>query len=235
MRISKITVRNYPRPTGNRQLGVCAGGFTLVELLAVVLVIALLTGLAMSTASYVMKRAASQSTRAQITAIVNALENYKSDWGVYPQTCPCRISAIGFCESTNNWILYRALSGVSTGKRYLNLQGFRIRTFSQSASNIFTGAISPSGGLTNICDQWGIPFNYYCAPTNLYSIVNAGGAYAGYTIGGQVNVASYDLFSYGADHFTFVPAALIAAWGPVVSSGWTTTNSANDDITNWDK
>src|SRR2546423_1007409 len=83
--------------------------FTLIELLAVVMVIVFLAALSTGIAGYVQKRVAAQNTRAQIALIEAALDNYKADFGYYPLTTPIRISTAVICESTNNAILYRAL------------------------------------------------------------------------------------------------------------------------------
>ena len=93
-----------------------------------------------------------------------------------------------------------------------------------------------TGTDTLIFDVYGMPFNYYCSPNTPYQLVNAGN---GYTQGGQVNVASYDLFSYGKDQCTFAdtnatawPPVIVGSWG-TDNTTWTNAKSALDDITNW--
>ena len=210
-------------------------GFTLIELLAVVMVIALLTGLIIGVASYVKKSVATSSTKAQIAAISAALESYKSDWGYYPRTTSARISASGYWEATNNWILYRALSGVCGTKKYINFLPSQLQLNTSAISNYVTGVVSP-GGLTNICDYWGKPLNYFHSPATGYAVSNAATAYAGYTLGGQVNGGSFDLFSYGPDHYTYVVGSsgaggFLGPWYP--QTFWNSSTSAADDITNF--
>ena len=82
--------------------------FTLIELLAVALVILILAALALPLVGYIQRRVAYQTARAQIAALSAALESYKSDWGFYPATTPVRISNLGIAESSNNWYMYRA-------------------------------------------------------------------------------------------------------------------------------
>ena len=161
-----------------------------------------------------------------------ALEMYKADWGYYPETCPCRISYNGFCELTNNWILWRTLSGAGGSKKYINFSASQLRVNLFGGSNLLTGANSTVGGLTNICDGWGTPYNYFNSPTTSYAVSNS--ANLGYTLGGQVNTAAYDLFSYGPDHVTYVPNAVASAWkaGLASYSPWTNQVSAADDISN---
>ena len=78
--------------------------FTLIELLAVVMVILILAGIMFGVAGYVQQKMQTAVARTQIAAMSAALESYKADWGYYPVTCPCRMSASFFCESTNNTI-----------------------------------------------------------------------------------------------------------------------------------
>ena len=200
----------------------CAG-FTLIELLAVIMVILLLAGILINLAGYVQKNMQMQIARTQIALLATALESYKADWGYYPRTDAPRISTTYSAESTNNAYLYNAL--FTHGKKYLS--SFPL---SQIRTNQATG-------LTNIVDVFGIPFNYYNSPeTVLANMNNVNGVYSncGYTVGGQVNKASYDLFSYGPNHLTFVPGAFAVdvnrPWAP---SGWAWAGSALDDITNW--
>ena len=60
------------------------GGFTLVELLTVGVIIIILVGIVIAGASYAQRRAANMRTRAEIETISAALEAYKIDTGAYP-------------------------------------------------------------------------------------------------------------------------------------------------------
>ncbi len=59
-------------------------GFTLVELLAVVGIVALLLALVVRLTSYAKTRGKVANTRAKIQQIQNALEDYKLKKGIYP-------------------------------------------------------------------------------------------------------------------------------------------------------
>ena len=226
----------------------CAGraGFTLVELLAVVVVILVLASIMVGVTGYVQKSMAISTTRAQLAAIQAALEMYKADWGFYPPTGPGRISNTGVKESSNNATLFFALSPANSSgntncattnciytivrqgrKTYLRFPAAQIQTNSTTA-------------LPNICDPWGTPFNYYCSPNTPYAVLNnypdpVTGTNTGYAAGGQVNGLTYDLFSYGPDRLTYVPGAVYAngnfsGW---YKAKWTAHSSANDDIGNF--
>ena len=205
-------------------------GFTLVELLAVVVVIVILVGLTLRIAGYVQKHTSITTTKLQIAAMKTALESYKADFGYYPPTIPIHFSNLGGAESTNNAILYRAL--FAQGK--LHPPRF-------PASQI---KVNVSTGLTNIFDVFGTLFNYYNSPGTTFALSNNSYVYpggpidflTGCALGGQVNPQSYDLLSYGPDCMTFVATnCAIGSWndGPWIMPGVKTKSSTTDDITSW--
>ena len=204
--------------------------FTLIELLAVMMVILLLAGIMIGVAGYVQKTMAVSVTKGQMAAMKMALESYKADFGYYPPTTPIHFSNQGGAESTNNAILYRALCG--QGKRYLaKFPGSQIR-------------VNASTGLTNIFDVFGTLFNYYNSPTTTSALFSNNYVYpggpidslTGFATGGQVNPLSYDLLSCGPDCVTFVDTnCKLGSWndGPWINSGVKTKTSTLDDITSW--
>lgn len=60
-------------------------GFTLIELVLVVGIIAVLTGLLLSTVGYARKKGALARAETEIAAMSAALENYKADNAIYPR------------------------------------------------------------------------------------------------------------------------------------------------------
>jgi len=216
------------------------GGFTLVELLAVMVVILVLAGILIGVNAYVQRRMQLMTTKSQLNALATALEAYKSDWGYYPRTFAPRISNMGDAEARNNWLLYRALTGVG-GRTYLrSMAGFQARLNTVLGTNFITGYTTNnvlfSG--TNWFDPFGKPYNYYNSPQTAYGLSNnvysvSWGPGSGYSVGGQVNPTSYDLFSYGPDRLTYVPGAstnwyLIPTSSTIVYVGQPFV--ANDDI-----
>ena len=227
MSLKIITVR-IAQPKHRQRAG--AVGFTLIELMAVVVMILVLTGLTLRIAGYVQKNMQTQTTRTQIALIGAALESYKADWGYYPLSAPVRSSASMLGETTNNIYLYNSL--FLHGKKYL--QGFPA---GQLRLNYVTGT-NNSSGVTNIFDVFGTPFVYFNSPRTTYGLSN--NTYGvcsncGYTVGGQVNVVTYDLFSYGPNRLTYVPNAQTSGGGypPWKTAGWSAATSDDDDITNW--
>ena len=79
-----------------------ARGFSLIELLVVITVIAILTALTMGVMGFANKFAAKRECETQIALLENAIEQYHGDVGVYP-------------EGNNSLVLYRALFGDGVG------------------------------------------------------------------------------------------------------------------------
>src|SRR6266487_3401106 len=62
--------------------------FTLIELVVVVGLILVLTGLVLSTVGYARKKGARARGETEIAALSAACESYKADNAVYPRDCP---------------------------------------------------------------------------------------------------------------------------------------------------
>jgi type II secretory pathway pseudopilin PulG len=124
-----MTNRVFPRRcTGVRRgecLTNCAGirrcdAFTLIELVLVVGIITVLTGLILSTVGYARKKGARARAETEIAAMSAACENYKADNGVYPKdptagtatdTLDAKTMGDPATYPTASLVLYRALSG----------------------------------------------------------------------------------------------------------------------------
>ena len=209
-------------------------GFTLIELLAVVVIILVLTGLVIRVAGYVQYRMAVSTTKAQLATIQAALEMYKADWGYYPKTNPIRLSFAGDQQGFNNFILYASLAAVNSytnvggslvcsvtrtnRKVYMQFPAAQIRT--NFATQYWDTTLDPTlqqyTACPNIYDAFGSPIVYYNSPQT--PLNNSGSIMSG----GQVNPATYDLFSFGPDGFTYCGSG----WTGL----WTNPASATDDI-----
>src|SRR6266478_1292565 len=118
-----------------------AGAFTLIELIVVITVIVILTGLVLSTVGYARKIGARARAETEIAAISAACESYKADNGVYPRdptanTATDMLNARTMGDPTTtlyntaSLVLYRALSGdrnldrtVSAADKNFNIDG----------------------------------------------------------------------------------------------------------------
>ena len=205
-------------------------GFTLVELLGVLIVIVMLASVLISVAGYVHTKAQIQTTRSFLFSIETALEAYKTDNGYYPLTGLAHFSLGGgtltssAIQITNSCTLYRALTGVSGGRKYMN---FRPNQFQ-----------SPTLQVTYIVDIFGRALNYYCIrpPTSVLEAVQVIDGLNQTNVignGGQVRTLSFDLFSNGPDTFTYIP--FTNSWTIGILAPWVYHPSrfsimSNDDI-----
>ena len=155
-------------------------GFTVIELLAVMVIIMIFAGVIMGIVRYVRIRTLALRARAEITALTLAIEAFKNDTGHYPTSGVFRIStnnwelSTGYSTMTavtNSWLLYTQLSG---SKQYIRFTTNQLATF-------WLAGGSP---ITYIVDPFGAPYNYYNP---------------GFPTNAQMNQATYDLWSYGPD------------------------------------
>jgi len=201
-------VRNFPN-NGNR-------AFTLVELLAVIVIITILIAVAANIVIFAKRRIEIVRAQSEIAALELALDAYKADYGNYPESTIIRYTCSHDAERSNSWLLYRALC--AGPKRYISLRNDQLDV---------------TGGLTNIIDPWKSPYMYYrpnpsrptLTITNDVNVVT-GNPY-NVVIGGQVNVTSFDLMSYGPDTYTFIPGMIIYTYEA------NTNIFAYDDIKNF--
>ena len=170
----------------------------MTELLTVIAIIGILAALTIGGAYYARTKAKVSRAQAEIAAMETALESYKNDRGIYPDSSNNRNNA-----GTNSSYLVRALSGtqyspcsgITKSKSYFafkreHLGQLDVHTdfctniflcppaFTNMCTNVFT-TVS-----TNyfIVDPFGQPYNYFH---------NASGV--------QSNAVTFDLWSYGPD------------------------------------
>src|SRR5262245_3221322 len=146
--------------------------FTLIELILVIGIIIVLSGLVLSMVGYARKKGARARAETEIAAMAAALESYKADNAVYPT----------YSGTTGAHALYQGLSGDgndaiggttastgipgSSGKSYMNLK-----------PNMLTP--NPPDSATRVIDAFGNDYNYRSPGTNniatfdLWSTANA--------------------------------------------------------------
>jgi len=188
--------------------------FTLVELMAVIVVICVMVGALIGVAKYANRQIGITRVKAQMALLQMALEAYKADVGYYPASTWVHYSGFGLAELSNSACLYRALT---RPKCY-----YRPRKVD----------IGVTGQLTYFIDPWGTAWNYYRPalpqPTSLI-VCNVSGTYNSYAWGNQHNPLTYDLYSYGPDKTTSIPNTSLGWWAFSVAS----TGHDADDIVNW--
>jgi general secretion pathway protein G len=109
-------------------------GFTLIELMTVMVIIAVLAALTIGGAKYAVRKAAENRAKAEIHALEAALEDFKADNGYYPK------SDGGMNSSTN---IYTSLAGGA--KKYFAFKPDQLRTV---------------GSITLIVDPFGHEYKY---------------------------------------------------------------------------
>jgi type II secretory pathway pseudopilin PulG len=159
--------------------------FTLIELIVVVGVIIILTGLVLSTVGYARKKGASARAETEIAAMSAASESYKADNGVYPRgnadlsnrtpydtdklnartqgnpggtpcPSPCPDPAAPTTYSQTSFYLYTQLSGDLTGNQQATGKSY----FAFKPNML---SIDNSGNVTAIKDPFGYSYGYSTA------------------------------------------------------------------------
>ncbi len=207
----------------NRSCRRCPTGFTLVELLAVVVIVLVIATLVVSVGRYASRRAEISQTQMLLSKLELAIEAFRLDKGYYPTSSIYRVTPVDYhAEKLNGALLYQQLTG---GAR-------KYATFNASE-------ISSNGTSVFVVDAWGTPINYYRPISNVTFSCSGNGAlfpadyidpanyfvqgYDNFTAGGMVNTVSFDLFSYGPDKRT---SGGCSGW----PGSWTSTQVALDDI-----
>jgi len=97
--------------------------FTLIELIVVITVIIILTGLVLTTVGYAQKKGARARAESEIAAISAACESYKADNAIYPTDASTteQLNSTTSFDPANyqsaSLYLYKQLSGDLTGNR----------------------------------------------------------------------------------------------------------------------
>lgn len=124
--------------------------FTLIELLAVVLIIAILLGIAATTLTYVRRKASITRVQSEMAALTFAIDAFKDDRGKYPTSSAMRVnnSTRLYERVTNSWLLYTQLimTQSNTQRPYYDFKPSQLRIISN---------------MTYVADPWDMPYNYY--------------------------------------------------------------------------
>ena len=139
--------------------------FTLIELLIVMAIIIVLAGLILATANYVQKKGYRSRAEAEIAAISAALENYKADNGVYPNSTIT--DALNPADANAD---YRPASSVLYVKLTGDDDANPTTAAAATAKNYFGGALKPNmlgpappGPNTYLRDPFGNSYGYSTA------------------------------------------------------------------------
>jgi prepilin-type N-terminal cleavage/methylation domain-containing protein len=162
-------------------------GFTLIELIVVIMIIALLMGLVLGVAGPVRQAAARSQAQAEIAALETALSRFEIDNGFYPKAVSIGVSG-DFYQGDPNTADYqrasRALFLAVTGRSWLastdvNTMGTSYMAVKESQvppnqrgtsgssnqiANNFSSYASAINEGSYLLDPWGWPYGYYYNP-----------------------------------------------------------------------
>lgn len=216
-------------PAGCRG-AVCAGGFTLLELLTVMAITAILLGFSFGLVQAGRQRAAVGRARAELAALAQALEDFKRHYGDYPQTGNAQQANPVVSGTVGNGqaqaLLLNALIGVygpsnfSTrinGPLLIEISKFTLEVpLTTSTSTTFgmaQGAPPMKQVVANaLLDPWGNRYMYY------YRAPGAAGSQ-------QWRAPAYVLYSVGPDGAHTPPSV---ATGLFTGTTQTTGNNADN-------
>jgi prepilin-type N-terminal cleavage/methylation domain-containing protein len=160
--------------------------FTLIEMVTVIAVITILSGLVLSVSSLVQVKGAKAKTQGEIRALQTACDSYKTDNGGYPQDIP---STTGGPSATNtldprvhgnptstgtpsysasSLFLYKALTGDDNANGKIDTAGANPETGRNYATDFFrpsrfNSSFKTTGIVTAIVDSFGSSYGYSTA------------------------------------------------------------------------
>lgn len=147
------------------------GGFTLVELLTVMAIIAILAGLTLQVSGFVQKKAAMSRADSEIHAMEAACEGYRSDTGAYPTNTDTekldpKVTGTPASYNSASLYLYGQLSGDTDydgvaadggAKTYMTFKSDMLGRASLSTP------VSTTNKVTYLNDPWGSSYGYSTA------------------------------------------------------------------------
>ena len=197
-----------------------AHGFTMIEILVVISIIALLATLSIVAMGHANKTANREKSKSYLKAIENHLERFKNDNGSYPRPKEGSESTTTMVSGTNYPVggaitLYQALTGDGDDSMEGGDTGSTGKAGSLEDSVVYWADAAPDGaqritrqadGKYYIGDGFGVPFQYKVPPPvdprnpdNFEALQNE-----------YKNPRSYDLWSYGGKYEE--PKAWIKNW-----------------------
>jgi general secretion pathway protein G len=140
-----------PRERNGRTPAGCRA-FSLVEMLVVLVIIVILTGIVIRVAKHAQDRSAAATARAEIAQLMAALEEYRKDAGDYPRTDY-------YDANDHGEVLYCGLANVQVPLSFNNVSkvwGVGKVYFEFPPERLAYGA----GGSPQLLDPWGNPYRY---------------------------------------------------------------------------
>lgn len=143
--------------------------FTLIEMITVIAIIAIISGLVLSLSGLVQNKGARAKTEAEIKAMSGACEAYKTDNGGYPQdtvtdSLDARTSVTPSGYRTTSLFFYKALSGDENANgRIDNTETARNYLPDFFRQSRFDPGYKTSGTISYVVDAFGNSYGYSTA------------------------------------------------------------------------
>jgi prepilin-type N-terminal cleavage/methylation domain-containing protein len=136
-------------------------GFTLVELLVVITIIAVLAGAGFAAGNAAIQRAKKTTALATATAIESAISNFYTEYGAMPTAETADLPAL---KTDNDTLLKVLLGAEGTTGEILNNRSIKFLAVKEGKEKGGTGGINgliynkDSGAATGLFDPWGGPY-----------------------------------------------------------------------------
>ena len=208
-------------------------GFTLIEMLTVIIIIGVLAGLLIPASSKARRDAAVRKAQTTVAALETALSMYYTDYGVYPLSATSggtQQNGNAFVTISSGTNLVAALSATTKGGPYMKFR---------------TEDLLRSGLRYVLKDPWGRAYIYVCRSG--YTGTTRGPYHPNFTplTANDLNRNTYNIYSLGSDGMTYGGAAQdITDWdnstlyddeedGDSDNTQGDTDARNDDDINNW--
>lgn len=182
-----------------------ASAFTLVELMTVILVITIVSGIVIAGAGYAHQRALRSRTQATIQQLCTGISAWRSDrneWNPPDLNCTTdggalrAIQPVWPCEALWFWMEYWGPHQQYPKEPYMV---FKREQVAIGTTKINASYDPSAGNFLRVVDAWGNPLNYKSNDnSNLNSYKFSDGTYAP-----RHNTQTYDICSYGANGTTW--------------------------------
>ncbi|MBI5394054.1 MAG: type II secretion system protein [Verrucomicrobia bacterium] len=194
-----LRVTRHPSPATR-------SGFTLVEMVTVVAVIAILAGIMLGAAGVVQKKAMASRTQATIQQLCAGVDMRYADHETPPPDFRANPYVSGYetvwpCEALWYWLDYYYTSQESSGRSAAKEGYIKFR-----ADQLQDSGKTISGKQENfmrIVDAWGNPINYKSGDGNSYIFQTTRPGESSATRTPRHNRTTYDICSYGANGTTW--------------------------------
>ncbi len=150
--------------------------FTIIELLTVIVIISILTGLVLGVATYASHKAHTAKTEAKLAALQAAISQFKQDRGFFPASGDCTDDIVRFGERND----YKTGSCGEDVDDAASDEGHYLLSEGKFVNSQTGGPYIPGYQGGKYLDAWGRPFLYQCD-------------------GYQNNKQTFDLWSAGGD------------------------------------